>query len=91
MVKPTENPGTQGAREVWVSGGVLLADQSGDRIDFESHNFGIEDRYALPVTGPEIKALVDLIGELLQEQRKTNLYMSRLTGEELTIDDLEGD
>ena len=91
MAKPTENPGTQGAREVWVSGGVLLADQFGFRIDFEPHTFGIEERYGLPVTGPEIKALVDLIGELLQVQRLTNLYMSRLIGEELTIDDTEAD
>lgn len=91
MAKPTENPGTQGAREVWVSGGIFIADpiKLGARSRLEPYKFTFEDRYALPVTGPEIKALTDLIGELLQEQRLTNLHMSRLTGEELTIDDIE--
>ncbi len=51
--------------------------------------FSFRVKYAAEVTGPEIRVLVDLIGELLQEQRLTNLYLSRSIGEELTIEDIE--
>lgn len=84
--KVTQTDGSVVHREA-----VVIADpiKFNARMRLEPYPFVFEDRYALPVTGPEIKALADLIGELLQEQRLTNLHMSRLSGEELTVDDIE--
>ncbi len=61
----------------------------GARIEPEQFNIGLGVKYAVPTTGVELRSLVDVMGQLLEEQRLTNLHMSRLTGEELAIDDIE--
>lgn len=61
----------------------------GARIEPEKFNVGLGIKYSLPTTGVELRSLVDLIGQLIEEQRLTNLHLSRLTGEELAIDDIK--
>ncbi len=70
---------------------VLLADPVNTewRINLEPFDFSAHDRYALPVTGPEIKDLCYLMKALIEEVQLTNLFMSRLAGEELIIYDIE--
>lgn len=70
---------------------IFLASPSvfGARIEPEPFNVGRGELFSLPTTGVELRSLVDLMGQLIDVNRLTNLYLSRLTGEELTIDDLE--
>ena len=40
-------------------------------------------------SGEGLEALIQVVNALVLEQRLTNLHLSRLSGEEFTIDDLE--
>ena len=84
--KVTQKDGTVVHREA-----VFLASPSVNdgRIEPEPFNIGSGKLFSLPTTGVELRSLVDLMGRLLDEQRLTNLHLSRLTGEPLTIDDVE--
>lgn len=84
--KIIQTDGTVAHREA-----VFLAspEVNGARIEPEPFDVGLGKLFALPTTGVELRTLVDVMGQLLDEQRLTNLHLSRLTGEELSIDDIE--
>ncbi len=83
------NPTIQGTRA--VEGGVHLTDpdDTTKQVLLEGYPFGPETRYASSVTGPELVELCDSMQQMLEGQRLTNLYLSRLIGETLTADDVE--
>ncbi len=82
----TQADGTVTHRE-----GVFIGDpdKAGHRANVTAHTFGISDQYSVLISGPELQNLCDLMSTLITEQRLANVYLSRLTGEELTTDDLE--
>ncbi len=84
--KITQTDGTIAHREAVFLASPMTNDA---RIEPEPFDVGRGKLFSLPTTGVELRSLVDLIGQLLNEQRLTNLHMSRLTGEPLTIDDVE--
>ncbi len=86
MAKPTENPGTQGAREVWVSGGITLATADGDaQVAISKVADGV---YRLQVEG--LSADVELLKALLQEMRLTNHHLAILSNDgSITASDME--
>ena len=84
----TQEDGTKAHREA-----VFIADPiySDRRVQLGAFNFGRETRYAASVTGMELKLLCEGMERLIEGQRLSNLLLNRLIGENLTIDDLEGD
>lgn len=87
----TQSTSLEGGSRAVHREAVFLGDPviAGARAHLEPFLLGATTRYASPVTGVELRSLLDLIGQLLDEQRLTNIHMSRLTGEELAIDDIE--
>ena len=87
----TQSTSLEGASRTVHREAVFLGDPvlASARVHLEPFLVGATTRYASPITGVELRSLVDLIGQLLDEQRLANLHMSRLTGESLTVDDIE--
>ena len=61
--------------------------------DADGNLVGTTNRIPFPVKadltdGEGLESLMQVMGALVLEQRLTNLHLSRLTGEELKIDDL---
>ncbi len=81
-----QEDGTKVHNEVVVQGDPEHADR---RVALEAFNFGVETRYAAPVTSVELKNLVDIMERMVKGQRLMHLYLSRLVGEELSTEDLE--
>ena len=84
--KVTQTDGSVVHREA-----VVVADPENNdaRLRLEEFPFGIETRFAVPITGMELKMLCGQMATLIEGQRVTNLYLSRLICESLTTDDLE--
>lgn len=70
---------------------VVLADPiiKDARVQLEPFLEAGKTRYAAPTTSAEARGLSELMVQLVKEQRLTNLFLSRLAGESLTLDDLE--
>ncbi len=70
---------------------VIIADPeiNGARAQLEGFPFGGEERWAIPITGAELKNLAAIMELMVEGQRLTHLYLSRQIGETLTTDDLE--
>lgn len=84
--KVTQTDGTTVHREAVV---ITGPDDLAKRIDPEGFDVGLGTKYAMPITGVELKSLCNQMDQLIESQRLTNLYLSRLVGEALTTEDLE--